>query len=61
MENGNQHIHLNHIHIRNVPISPLVTPFSSGHGSTHYLQTTKLQYVNSSTTAELQIKMTIDK
>ena len=34
----------------------LGTPFSSVHSSTHYLQMTKLQYVNSSTTIELQIK-----
>ena len=33
----------------------------SVHGSTHYLKMTKLQYVNSCTTIELQIKMTIDK
>ena len=39
----------------------LSTPFSSVHGSTHYLQMTKLKYINSSTTIELQIKMTIDK
>ena len=45
----------------NVQISPLGTPFSSDHGSTQYLIITKLQYVNSSTTIELQIKMTIDK
>ena len=43
-------------YVRNVPISPLVTPFCSDHGSTHYLQMTKLLYVNSSTTIELQIK-----
>ena len=34
----------------------ICTPFSSIHGSTHYLQMTKLQYVNSSTTLELRIK-----
>ena len=28
----------------------------SVHGSTHYLKITKLQYVNTSTTIELQIK-----
>ena len=39
-------------YVGNVPISP----FSSVHSSTHYLQMTKLQYVNSSTTIELQIK-----
>ena len=32
------------------------TPLSSFHGSTHYLQMTKLQYVNSSTIIELEIK-----
>ena len=36
----------------NVTISPLGTPFSSVHGSIHYLQMTKQQYVNSSTTIE---------
>ena len=40
----------------NVPISPLGTPFSSAYGSIHYLQMTKLQYVNSSTRIELKIK-----
>ena len=43
--------------VRKVPISPLGTPFSSTHCSTHYLQMAKLQYVNSSTTIELQIKI----
>ena len=38
----------------NVPVFPRGTPFSSIHGST--LQMTKLQYVNSSTTIDLQIK-----
>ena len=42
-------------YVGNVPISPLGTPFSSVHGSTHYLQMTELQYVNSSITIELQI------
>ena len=37
-------------YVRNVPISPLGTSFSNVHGSTHYLQMTKLLYVNSSTT-----------
>ena len=32
------------------------TSFSSANGSTHYLQVAGLQYVNSSTTIELQIK-----
>ena len=32
----------------NVPISPLGTSFSSVHCSTHYLQMTKRQYINSS-------------
>ena len=48
-------------YVGNVPISPLGTSFSSVHGSTHCLQITKFQYVNSSTKTELQIKMTIDK
>ena len=43
-------------YVGNVPISPLGTPFFSVHGSTHYLQMTKLQYVISRTTIELQIK-----
>ena len=43
-------------YVGNVSTSPLDTPFSSVHGSTNYLQMTKLQYVNSSTTIELQIK-----
>ena len=43
-------------YVENVPISPLGTLFSSIHSSTHYLQMTKLQYVNSSTTIELQRK-----
>ena len=43
-------------YVGNVPISPLDIPFSSVHGSTHYLQMTKLQYVNSSTTIELKKK-----
>ena len=43
-------------HVGNVPISPLGTPYSSVHGSTHYLQMTKLHDVNSSTIIELQIK-----
>ena len=34
----------------------LALQFSSVHDSTHYLQTTKLQYVNSNTTIELLIK-----
>ena len=46
---------------QNVPISQLCAPFSSVHGSTHFLQMTKFQYVNSSTTIELQVKMTIVK
>ena len=40
----------------NVPISPFDTPFSSFHGFSHYLQVTKLQYVNSSTTIQLKDK-----
>ena len=48
-------------YVENVPISPIGTPFSNVHGSTHYLQMTKLQYVNSSITIELHIKMIIDK
>ena len=43
-------------YVRNIPICPIGTPFSSVHSSTHYLQITKLQYVNSSTTIELHIK-----
>ena len=43
-------------YVGNVSISPLGTPFSSIHVSSHYLQMTKLQYVNSSTIIELQIK-----
>ena len=43
-------------YVGNVPVSPLGTPFYSVHGSTHYLEMTKLQYVNSSTSTELQIK-----
>ena len=43
-------------YVGNFSIYPLGTPFSSIHGSTHYLQMTKLEYVNSSTTIELQIK-----
>ena len=43
-------------YVGNVFISSLGTPFSSVHGSTHFLQMTKLQYLNSSTTIELQIK-----
>ena len=43
-------------YVGNVPISPLGTPFSSVQSSTHYLQMTKLQYVNSSTTIGLRIK-----
>ena len=43
-------------YVGNVPISPLGAPFSSIHSSTHYLQMTKHQYVNSSSTIELQIK-----
>ena len=43
-------------YVRIVPISPLGTPFSSVHRSTHYLQMTNLQYVNSSTIIEMQIK-----
>ena len=42
--------------VENVPISPLDTKFSRVNGSTHYLQMAKLQYVNSNTTIELQIK-----
>ena len=42
-------------YVGNVPISPLCTPFSSVHGSTHSLQMTKLQHVNSSITIEFQI------
>ena len=49
-------------YVGSAPISPLGTQFSNIHGSTHYLQMTKLQFVNSSTTIELQIKkMAIDK
>ena len=43
-------------YVRNVPISPIGIPFYSVHGSTHHLQMTKLQYVNSCRTVELQIK-----
>ena len=43
-------------YVGNVPISPFGTPYSSLHGSTHYFRMKKLQYVNSSTTIELQIK-----
>ena len=37
-------------YVGNVPISPLGTPFSSVHDSTHYLHMTKLQYAISNTT-----------
>ena len=43
-------------YVGNVPNFPLGTPFSSLHGSTHYLQMTKSQYVNSRTIILLQIK-----
>ena len=48
-------------YVGNVQNSPLGTPSSSAHGSTHYLQMTKLQYVNSSTSIELQMNMIIYK
>ena len=44
-------------YVSNVPISSLVSPICSVHISTHYLQMTKLEYVNPSTTIELHIKL----
>ena len=42
-------------YVENVPISPLGTTFYSVHGFSHYLQITKLEYVNSIITIYMEI------